>query len=500
MAEIALERSGNSRQFFIDSYAIRALNVVYDLTKDTRFLDKSVKWSEQTVAFQNQMQPPGAYYMNYHREPQENRGEWYVADAASIALAVLSTAARVSDPKRKAVLLESVQQFADLVIDQFVRPSGGVTDGYWKKSQKEWWCSTAIFTSLLYQLYAETKEKQYLKNAQNSLTWLLNLKYEKSLIQGSFIKQAPAMLFYIFEAYSSALPYTQNNTALRQKLLGRFSEGVLRAVDILEGSAPSAASWWATKKYGLLFHIQVYLQEVAQETSVPITFLTDTGKSITLKDKLVSALNTSFAQAASQLGQQLFFDQHMSFALVALAELYGPGLLLRNSSSEANISFRNQKQLTAALTLAHISGAKRLRAEIKNHSFDAWENKLPVGWRIKKDQERLIKQSSEHSESALQLKASSKSLSYLYQKVFIDPKKNASSLILSADVIATEKHTCRLWIKADSPRLNNYSDFAPTIKNTSQNNLKTFIPLKDFDVPTAILGLRNESKKGLCYF
>ena len=88
--------------FYVDSYAVRALAVAYDMTGKPVYLAACRKWSDRMVDSQDHMTPTGAYYMHYGRKPGETQGEWYVADSASIAMGILATALRCPDPKDRA--------------------------------------------------------------------------------------------------------------------------------------------------------------------------------------------------------------------------------------------------------------------------------------------------------------------------------------------------------------------------------------------------------------
>ena len=97
--------------------------------------------------------------MNYGRKPGELKGEWYVGDSSSIALAVLATAVRCPDAPEKTRLFNSVSAYAKLVMENYVRPGGGITDGLWSEFDGEWWCSTGIFGSLAFVLYEQTGDR-----------------------------------------------------------------------------------------------------------------------------------------------------------------------------------------------------------------------------------------------------------------------------------------------------------------------------------------------------
>src|SRR5262249_50803048 len=149
-----------------DAHAIRALCVAYDMTGDKTYLDTCQRWADQVIAFQSQMIPPGAYYMNYNRQPGEDRGDWHVADSGTIGMGILATSVRVQDVADKFRYVSSVTSFADLVTRNYVGKNGGITNGLWGSYSEEWWASTAIAGSLLFLLHAETGE--YLEHARRA--------------------------------------------------------------------------------------------------------------------------------------------------------------------------------------------------------------------------------------------------------------------------------------------------------------------------------------------
>src|SRR6202012_2612495 len=113
LASVKLSDDHNKAHFFVDSYAVRALCAAYDLTGDTNYLNTCRHWSERMVNYQAQMIPHGAYYMHYNRKPGETTNDWYVADSASIGMAVLATAVRCQNEEQKR-FLQSAKAFADL--------------------------------------------------------------------------------------------------------------------------------------------------------------------------------------------------------------------------------------------------------------------------------------------------------------------------------------------------------------------------------------------------
>lgn len=198
--------------FFRESYVIRALAVAYDMTGKAEYLDACRAWTERMIEFQEKMTPPGAYYMNYARKPGETKGDWYVADSASIGLGVLATAVRCKDRAQRDRYLGSARSFAKLVMENYTRASGGITDGIWPESDREWWCSTGVFTSLAFLLYQETGEEAYRNAALRGLDWLNDMDFKTA---GPFdFKMMPAtIVMYVFEGYSATCARPSASTA-----------------------------------------------------------------------------------------------------------------------------------------------------------------------------------------------------------------------------------------------------------------------------------------------
>jgi hypothetical protein len=218
--------------FYQDSYVVRALAAAYDETGRQNYLGVCRAWSDRMIEFQNRMTPAGAYYMNYGRKPGEQTGKWYVADTSCIALGVLATAARCPDPEDRARYLASVEKFSQLVTSEYVRPSGGVTNGLWPKFNGEWWCSTGPFAALALGLYGETGKPEYLQTGIKALGWLNAIDIQK--IEPYPLKeQGPSMIMYLSEAYSAAWPFLGEGEEIRTKALKQNSQ-------LLE---------WATKQW-----------------------------------------------------------------------------------------------------------------------------------------------------------------------------------------------------------------------------------------------------------
>ena len=214
--------------FFVNSYAIRALCVAYDLTGKKDYLDACKAWSDRMVDNQNGMIPKGTYDMNYARLPgqKEKDGENYVADCSSIAEGVLTTSIRCTDPAEKQRYLDSAETFAKLVAEKFVRPSGGVTDGWWSGSSKEWFCSTGIFGALAFELYNETGKPEYLKLGLGAIDYLNGLDIAKTHTAvpgfGPAEGERPSVFMYAMEAYSAGLPHLKPGTERYEKAMLQF--------------------------------------------------------------------------------------------------------------------------------------------------------------------------------------------------------------------------------------------------------------------------------------
>lgn len=307
--------------FYQDSYAVRALAVAYDLTGKQPYLDACRRWSLRMAEYQAQMTPQGAYFMNYGRKPGELQGEWYVGDSSSIALAVLATAIRCPDAREKTRLLESVTSYARLVMDKYVLPCGGITDGLWSQFDGEWWCSTGIFGSLAFELYAQSGDPAYLRVGLRAIDWLNRQRFENAR-HIDFKEAAPAVLMYVFEAYSAGMPYLQRDPA---RWAASQSE-LQRAIAWMGANQPgrnAKSPWnydhqWGSKLGGLPFHLYVWSR-----------FLPDQ-----------AALACAADQDLAHLGKALEGDrsglyQLSAFAMLSYAERLSPGSVYRTDSPPA---------------------------------------------------------------------------------------------------------------------------------------------------------------------
>jgi hypothetical protein len=192
--------------FFEDAHAVRALAVAYDMTGKRAYLEACRRWSDRIIEYQSRMIPKGAYYMNHGRAPGQDQGQWNLADSGSVGSGVLATATRCADAADKARYLGSVKAFAQLAMDNYVGPEGGICNGLWPEYAGQWWCSSATFGTLAFLLYEETGEEKYLQVAKGALNWLLKQDF-RELKPITFQQRPSGTIFYCFELYLAGLKH-----------------------------------------------------------------------------------------------------------------------------------------------------------------------------------------------------------------------------------------------------------------------------------------------------
>ena len=261
MAAIKVRDENNKVPFFVDSYGVRALCVAYDMTGNTNYLGACRDWSTRMVNYQEKMAPRGAYYMHYNRKPGETTNDWYAADSSSIGMAILATAMRCNKGAEQRRYIESAKKFANLVLKNYVKPSGGVSDGLWHQSSNEWWCSSGIFGSFAFNLYAVTGDKRYLKAALGVTDWLNNWDLTKDQ-PFPLSQQGPAMLMYVMENYSAGWPYISVDEA-RKKAAEDKVNWCFNWITEQQQKPLSSRQWpptvgWGMKFGGLPFHQYIF--------------------------------------------------------------------------------------------------------------------------------------------------------------------------------------------------------------------------------------------------
>lgn len=304
--------------FYHDSYAVRALAVAFDMTGERRYLDVCRQWSDRMVGYQREMTPKGAYWMHYGRKPGETKGEWYVADCASIAMGVLATAVRFEDAAVRERLMDSVTTYARLVIDSYVGPGGGITDGLWSKFDGEWWCSSGLFGSLAFLLHAETGEEAYLKMGRRAVDWLNRMDFRRAEHIG-FVEAAPAVVMYVFEAFSAGLPHLKIDEPSGEASLRHMRAALewmgQHQVGRCAQSGLDYQKQWGCKMGGLPFHQYIYARHLPDGS------------------KIAAAADEEMEYISRQIfsGGALKLTQLACFALMSYAEKLHPGSIYRTT-------------------------------------------------------------------------------------------------------------------------------------------------------------------------
>ena len=302
--------------YFVDSYGVRALCAAYDMTGNTNYLNACRVWSERMVKCQDDMTPHGAYYMHYNRKPGQTTNDWYAADSSSIGMAVLATAVRCHGPEQK-VFIKSAKKFAALVMKNYVKPSGGVSDGLWSKSDKEWWCSSGLFGSFMFNLYAVTGDKHYLKTALGVTDWLDQWDLTKDQ-PFPLSQQGPAMIMYVMENYSAGWPYIEKDDAIKKAAQAKVSWcfdwiNQQQQIPLAQRQWP-VTKGWGMKFGGLPFHEYVWARYYSDDQ------YTAAGDAQMLRLEPIIAT----AQTPTDLTQLHFF------MLMSYAERLDPGAIYRS--------------------------------------------------------------------------------------------------------------------------------------------------------------------------
>jgi hypothetical protein len=315
--------------FFVDSYAVRALAVAYDLTRRERYWDACRAWCDRMLRHQEKMLPAGAYYMNYHRKPGESSGEWFVADCGSIAMAVLAAGARAKDEALRRRYFDSVAAYLKLVASNFVRASGGVTDGYYEKSDKEWWCSTALYGATALQYHGLAGDRRYLQLGLRTVDWLLDFEYAGTQELYTFEAGAPTTIFYVLEAYASALPYLDPGSERHRKVFARFAQTAewIAYTQNRQGTWNYNPDNWGVKLGGFPAHLLIYLRHAQAGGVRRRPVLDHAGDTIPFEQMVDRCARRAQAHFASLPPNPARFTQKEAFVLISEAERLCPGEL-----------------------------------------------------------------------------------------------------------------------------------------------------------------------------
>jgi hypothetical protein len=305
-------KTGND--YFIDSYAVRALCVAYDMTGKQEYLDACISWSGRMVEYQNKMIPAGAYYMHYERKPGEEKGDWFVADGSCIAMGVLTTAVRCQEAEKNH-LLQSVQAFASLVMGNYLGAAGGVCNGGWSQFKGEWWCSSGLFGSLLFMLYETTGNQKYLDTAMRNINWLNKEDLTKAK-PFPIEEQGPSMAMYFMEAYSAGWPFVIKDEKVKNdavKKVGWCLEWIKTQQQVpIQSRKWKPTEWWGSKFGGLPFYQFIFSKYLPEQVDI---------KSV--GDRELKQLTEIV------MSKKLFTAQLTMFMMLSYAERLNPGDLYR---------------------------------------------------------------------------------------------------------------------------------------------------------------------------
>lgn len=319
------ERVG-ARGFYWDSYAVRVLCVAYDMTGKQEYLDACKLWVNRMIEFQEQMIPEGAYYMAYGRKPGEKEGNWFSADCSSIALGVLATSVRCSDPKEKENMLNSVKSFSSLVSSNFVKSSGGVSDGYWPASDDAWWCSTGIYGSLVFELYHETGDESYLKLGLGAIDWINKIDFQTVAVHFPGDEIIPVVIIYCLEAYSAAFPFLDKDSDRYNLALAQWDRAFAWMKKNQQGQfSLDYVHQWGSKFGGLPFHMYIYDSYVPENDSL-------VQKGDQELDYCMKIIKNP--ELSSRIGEPEFYDQLDQLAIFTMfsyAQRVSPGTIYRTS-------------------------------------------------------------------------------------------------------------------------------------------------------------------------
>jgi hypothetical protein len=252
-------------------------------------------------------------------QPQagETNGDWYVADSSSIGMAVLATAVRCKELEQRR-LRKSAETFADLVIKHYVKPSGGVSDGLWAKSSDEWWNSSALFGSFLFNLYKDTGDRRYLRIALRETDWLSHWDLTKDQ-PFPLSEQGPAMLMYVMENYSAGWLYISADDKEKAAALAKV-HWCLDWIATQQLKPLSERTWpvskgWGMKFGGLPFHEYIFAQNLPADNYLRSN----------ADQEMETLTAVEFADQPPKL------TQLTAFMMMSYAEYLNPGAIYKSS-------------------------------------------------------------------------------------------------------------------------------------------------------------------------
>ena len=264
-------------QYYIESYAIRSMLVVYDnYTNDNYDLNYAVNWVERMLSLQGTVLNPGAYDMGYDGTGYEKPLGWYPADCSCIALAVLAVAKNpqiISGQQERYIY--SARLFADYVIENWRNPNGSIQSG-WRNSVlnpiQEFWIATSLFSSVAWELYDVTKIEKYKTVALEALDWLLEFDFKHSEVTPgtSFNDGIPTFVFYLGEGLITNAEYLRDNEEYYSKIKKKLKSVIDLVLDNqrADGGLDCSVLWWRQKIPAMYSVLDWYYRNMDQNERV----------------------------------------------------------------------------------------------------------------------------------------------------------------------------------------------------------------------------------------
>ena len=112
--------------FFEDAHAVRALAVAYDMTGKRAYLDACRRWSDRMIAYQGRMIPQGGLLHEPLARPGPGQGPVEPGGQRLDRPGRAGDGHALPGPADKARYLARCKAFAQLVMDNYVGPEGGI--------------------------------------------------------------------------------------------------------------------------------------------------------------------------------------------------------------------------------------------------------------------------------------------------------------------------------------------------------------------------------------
>jgi hypothetical protein len=167
-------------------------------------------------------------------------------------------------------------------------------------------------------LYAETGEEKYLKVARGTLDWLNKMDFRKAEHIG-FKEAAPAVVMYVFEAFSTGMAHLDLQSALGQASVEHIRAALEWMRENQRSNNPNSpwdyTKQWGSKLGGLPFHQYVYARHLPDGAAI------------------AAAADQELRYLASQVfaAGEPKLTQLVCFTMMSYAEKLRPGALYRRT-------------------------------------------------------------------------------------------------------------------------------------------------------------------------